>query len=292
MTEIKRLNYFTSQFLVEKDFKDEQAYHRRMRHLHNRSLHTWGVVEGLAITKSGDKQVSVGSGIAIDSSGKEIVVLDEQPADIKTISLSEFDPGSTVYITLAAEDFEHDQDRQTLGSEIKYTRTTERPQLEASLSQSANDGAVIILAKVTLDGNGNVNDSAIDYSERPLASAIISPKAIGADELDNDSVTNAKIADNAVNAAKIQNGTVGTAELANNSATNEKIADNAINAAKIADNAITESKIANNSISKIKLDAETRNLLDAAIEQINTLKKEIKEIKELLTGEDSSSSST
>ncbi|NET61766.1 MAG: hypothetical protein F6K47_38285 [Symploca sp. SIO2E6] len=152
MAEIKRLNYFTSQFLVEKDFKDEQAYHRRMRHLHNRYLHTWGVVEGLEITKSGDQQVSVNAGIAIDSNGQEIVVLDEQPTEIKTVSLAEFDAGSTIYITIAAQDFEDEQDRYTLGSEIKYTRTTERPQLEARNTQPADDGVVVLLAEVKLDG--------------------------------------------------------------------------------------------------------------------------------------------
>ncbi len=177
MTEIKRLNYFTSQFLVEKDFRDEQAYHRRMRHLHNRSLHTWGVVTGLEINKSGDKQVSVNTGMAIDSEGKEIVVLDEQPADIKTVSLSEFEAGSTVYITLAAQDFEDEEDRYTLGSEIKYTRTTERPQLESRSTQPADDdGTVVLLAEVKLDDSGNVVDK-IDNSVRRLASVHIPPGA-------------------------------------------------------------------------------------------------------------------
>ncbi|NET24634.1 hypothetical protein [Okeania sp. SIO1I7] len=176
MTEIKRLNYFTSQFLVEKDFRDEQAYHRRMRHLHNRSLHTWGVVTGLEINKSGDKQVSVNNGMAIDSEGKEIVVLEEQPADIKTVNLSEFAAGSTVYITLAAQDFEDEEDRYTLGSEIKYTRTTERPQLEARNTQPADDGLVVLLAEVKLDDSGNVEEE-IDNSVRRLASVHIPPGA-------------------------------------------------------------------------------------------------------------------
>ncbi|MGK7899198.1 MAG: hypothetical protein AB4372_37675 [Xenococcus sp. (in: cyanobacteria)] len=145
-----------------------------MRHLHNRSLHTWGVVEGLEINKFGDKQVSVNNGMAIDSEGKEIVVLDEQPTEIKTVSLSEFAAGSTIYITLAAQDFEDEKDRYTLGSEIKYTRTTERPKLEARNTQPADDGTVILLAEVTLDGSGNVD--TIDNSVRRLAS--IPPGAI------------------------------------------------------------------------------------------------------------------
>jgi len=46
MAEIKRVNYFTYQFLVEKDFTDEQAYHLGMRRRHNRLHHIWGVRKG------------------------------------------------------------------------------------------------------------------------------------------------------------------------------------------------------------------------------------------------------
>src|SRR2546423_12577366 len=72
--EIKRTNYFTSQFLVEADFKDEQAYHLEMRRLHNRALHVWGVVDGLTVSKTGAREVTVSEGMVIDGQGREIVL--------------------------------------------------------------------------------------------------------------------------------------------------------------------------------------------------------------------------
>src|SRR5215213_6510263 len=69
----KRPRYFKSQFLVLRDFEDEQNYHEELRRLHNRGLHSWGVVKD-------DLQVDPGiilgihPGTAIDGLGHEIVV--------------------------------------------------------------------------------------------------------------------------------------------------------------------------------------------------------------------------
>lgn len=71
MAQEKRVNYFQGMMLVDQDFKDDQYYHRQMRHKHNLELHTWGVVRGLDV--SIDKTVvSVTEGMAIDATGKEI----------------------------------------------------------------------------------------------------------------------------------------------------------------------------------------------------------------------------
>ena len=53
-SEVKRLNYYNSQFLKENDFNDEQLYHNQMRRFHNRALHTWGIVEGLEVAPVAD----------------------------------------------------------------------------------------------------------------------------------------------------------------------------------------------------------------------------------------------
>ena len=42
----KRPHYFKSQFLVLRDFDDEQTFHMEMLRRHNRGLHGWGVVRG------------------------------------------------------------------------------------------------------------------------------------------------------------------------------------------------------------------------------------------------------
>jgi hypothetical protein len=71
MAQEKRVNYFQGMMLVDQDFRDDQSYHRQLRHNHNLELHTWGVVRGLEV--SGDKAaVTVAEGLAIDANGKEI----------------------------------------------------------------------------------------------------------------------------------------------------------------------------------------------------------------------------
>jgi hypothetical protein len=59
-----------------RDFSDADAYHRSMRHLHNRVLHGWGVACGLEVTLHPNHEcgVAVQCGLAIDCCGREIVV--------------------------------------------------------------------------------------------------------------------------------------------------------------------------------------------------------------------------
>ena len=190
MKNIQRPNYFTSQFLVEEDFKDEQAYHRDMRLRHNRLLHEWGVVEGLEVTRAGDKKIAVSKGMAIDKDGQEIIVLPNctVPDTINTINLDGLPLKTTIEITVMYREIKDKGYR--VGSEIKYTRTTERPKFVIYGSNTSQDnlqdGNVdlknadsdprddkeILLARVTLDNDGKI--SAVDNSVRKLAGAKLS----------------------------------------------------------------------------------------------------------------------
>lgn len=163
MADIKRLNYFNSQFLVERDFLDEQSYHITMRRLHNRALRSWGVVNGLNVTKSGDRQVSISPGLAVDNAGREIVVLGTQ-----THAFSPTAASVDLYLTLAYRDFRDPADLDNSGGVSDHTRITERPLVTSSTSAPPADGSVITLARVTLDAAGNVSPS-IDGSVRRMS---------------------------------------------------------------------------------------------------------------------------
>ena len=170
MPDIKRLNYFNSQFLVATDFNDEQAYHRGMRQRHNRSLHSWGVADGgLVPTKTGNKVVSISAGMAIDKDGREIVLL-----DIQTVDFSAFVANADVYVTIRYRDLQDPADYYTSGGVNNYTRWTERPLVEASTSPPLTDGSVVALAKVHLDASGIVT-TPIDQSVRTVAGSRINP---------------------------------------------------------------------------------------------------------------------
>lgn len=82
-----RNNYFMGKLLVERDFKDEQAYYMDKALLHNRQLHGCGVVCGLSVTEheAGNCQpryVCIEPGMAIDCCGHEIIVPEKECIDI------------------------------------------------------------------------------------------------------------------------------------------------------------------------------------------------------------------
>lgn len=64
---LKRLNYFTGQFLEEPDFKAEQLYHERVRRRLTYAMFKPGILNGLDVTKIDGGQVLVQKGVAIDA---------------------------------------------------------------------------------------------------------------------------------------------------------------------------------------------------------------------------------
>jgi hypothetical protein len=77
--QISRPNYYQGQYLGAEDFRAEQKYHRDMQRRHNIGQHTWGIVAGLELVErpqaSGDIDVYLYPGMAVDGYGREILVL-------------------------------------------------------------------------------------------------------------------------------------------------------------------------------------------------------------------------
>ncbi|MCG8353894.1 MAG: hypothetical protein MI924_39520 [Chloroflexales bacterium] len=76
---IARVHYFERQFLRTQDFTAEQQYHLAMRRRHNIAHHIWGVVAGLRLEVDKDNNLFVGSGMAIDGYGRELILAQKQP---------------------------------------------------------------------------------------------------------------------------------------------------------------------------------------------------------------------
>lgn len=149
----KRLKYFTHQFLREQDFEAEQAYHIAMRRLHNRAVHGWGIVEGLAVHKKNEKEITIDPGVAIDGQGREIVLTNQVTRD-----LSSFERNSHTYITISYDETLDDSDRYSSGGVEGYTRTTESPLVSERRHDPVKDGSVLTLARIRINENGNVSD--------------------------------------------------------------------------------------------------------------------------------------
>lgn len=99
----KRINFFKGFLTTEKDWNDAEKYHIEKRKLHNRRLHSPGVVLGFGgdlrvVARSrGDLSVEVQSGYAIDGMGQDLVLWD---ATIKNINPEEYRLPQTVYFVL------------------------------------------------------------------------------------------------------------------------------------------------------------------------------------------------
>ena len=149
----KRPNYFRGQLLLEDDFLDEQKYHIDARRRHNLIFHDWGVVRGLAVTRAHDRSVRIGPGAAIDESGREIIVDDSNVVDLNV-----FRPHDRIRICLVYEEPEAATDTKRVDC---YAAVT--------LAKDSEAHGGLILATVTLDDQGRVNEEAIDYSQTKYA---------------------------------------------------------------------------------------------------------------------------
>lgn len=70
----ERNRYFYGKFLSVDDFEAEQRYMNDKRRLLNRFLHGYGVVCGLQVVEIDDMTISIESGLALDFSGREILM--------------------------------------------------------------------------------------------------------------------------------------------------------------------------------------------------------------------------
>jgi hypothetical protein len=157
---IKRLNYFTGQFLKEKDFKDEQSYHINALSMHNKNLHSWGIASGLDVLfDKTKKHVILEEGMAIDRNGRQILL--EKPMKIDFLKSST----STVHLTISLKITESDPaEANEFGGN---TRICEEALIELDGSMPDDESMKIFLAKIIFDPE-NKTAPSIDKSNRKI----------------------------------------------------------------------------------------------------------------------------
>ena len=99
--------------------------------------------------------------------------------------------------------------------------------------------------------------------------AEIAAMAVGTTELATDAVTNAKLADNAVQTDNIMDLNVTTGKLAADAVTNAKLADNAVQTENITDLHVTTGKLAADAVTNAKL-ADNAVLADNIMDGVIT----------------------
>ncbi len=200
---IKRLNYFKHQFLRATDFNDEQTYHVAMRRLHNRSLHTWGITGGsLKVSfAQGATAVKIAAGIAIDSQGREIVLIED-----RTVELAGFTPGSQVFIVISYGERRTDASNET-GAEGD-TRWTEEPQLRAMPSRPSDVATDIILARVNRTGTTVTSVDETDRRDAGVETGELSVRTLRLSRPDVDAGAWPRLSCSGANLAALENGSL------------------------------------------------------------------------------------
>ena len=159
----KRINFFKGFLTTEKDWNDAERYHIDKRRLHNRMMHSPGVILGyqgdlrVQARARGDLAVEVQPGYAIDGMGNDLMIFD---ATIRNINLEEFKLPQTIYIVLRY--YEELTDFIAYKENLEYKghrRVLESCRIE--LSQTEPDiGREVELARIYLEkGVNRVRDA-------------------------------------------------------------------------------------------------------------------------------------
>ena len=102
IADLSRVAFFDGQRLAADDLNGAATVQRELRWLHNRSLHTWGIGLGFAVTgAAGDRQVSVSPGYAIDCLGREIILTESMMKAVPARA-DNGEGGPVVYYLVAA----------------------------------------------------------------------------------------------------------------------------------------------------------------------------------------------
>jgi hypothetical protein len=97
--------FFKGKLLTVRDFESEQKYFNDKRRLLNRLIYGSGVISGLQVIRVDDKQVSLETGVALDTLGREIVVA--SPVKMKLSMIDGFknnDYAKNVYLCIAYDE--------------------------------------------------------------------------------------------------------------------------------------------------------------------------------------------
>lgn len=94
----KRINFFKGFFTKAEDWQKAETYHNEKRKLHNRGLHTPGIVYGLEVEaiKEG-KAINVAKGYAIDGQGRDLFFGEGKDIDFDG---SRYEPDQSIYVVM------------------------------------------------------------------------------------------------------------------------------------------------------------------------------------------------
>ncbi len=157
--EFKRMNYFDGLFLKSEDYRQDKDYIKRVQGLHNRYLHTWGIVAGLEVKPvlESSMEVAVTEGVALDladgeiygtdlkeSTGRQILIYEGHPDN--PLDLSEYGAEENIYIYVSY--YEEAADRDNEKGQGREIHIWEKGKISHSNIKPLDRKKDIILARV------------------------------------------------------------------------------------------------------------------------------------------------
>jgi hypothetical protein len=107
--DLERIVFFPGQQLLASDLAAVQTTVTDLRWLHNRSLHTWGIGTGFAVTGDrGATAVTVGPGYGIDCLGREIILTEPRAKTVPAVA-GAIGGGEAIYYLAVAYQEDADQ---------------------------------------------------------------------------------------------------------------------------------------------------------------------------------------
>ncbi len=211
-TKIKRMNFFDGLFLTQEEFGTEQNYHKEMRHHHNAYFHGFGIIDGLEVARHDNRKLKITPGAALiresedntditQIKGVEIVLsLDSDLWTIENenliINLDDYEDvpleAGEIFVCIGTEETLDNQE-PSKGGETPI-HIWEKPVIycENNDPYEGNDLAAlseqkdikkIVLAKVVLDSQGDIMDSAAGIVDSGRIYAGFDAKQVTTEEL-------------------------------------------------------------------------------------------------------------
>jgi hypothetical protein len=128
---LERQQFFNGQRLFASDLQGLEAFNRRMRWLHNQSLHQPGIGNGFnVIGNKEDREVKIMPGYIVDSLGREIVLTEEQIMPVPPVAGNDNGTSVFFYLTVSypdTEDLEVSETRAGICLDRGVIRRREEP---------------------------------------------------------------------------------------------------------------------------------------------------------------------
>jgi hypothetical protein len=170
--QIKRTHYFAGEALLTDDFSCEQRYHMEMLRYNNLGLHTSGIANGLEVSwdpSNESNQVSVSAGMALDSEGREIILLQPQ-----VLKLTDIQQNASYFLTIHYHEVYSDYTDSSGGGSAGYKRIVQQPQILYQRNLP-DPGLYILLAVIDFTSTGSINQlsyNAGKYQRRYVGSIV------------------------------------------------------------------------------------------------------------------------